>query len=168
MLWGKKGRFGTVFGETVHVAIGLALQAGEGAANAVRCASSQTGLSAHLKAAVDDVDRALATLGTLGISSARGACRLEYPIAGIAPNGALVAGYVDLVFEGAEGIVLLDFKTDVPPATDDLVSQTYIDQVRGYATVLARTLARGAIRTGLLFTADGSVRWLSSDDKPRS
>ncbi len=168
VLWGKRGRFGTVFGETVHLAIGLALQAGENADDAVRSAAKQTGLAAHLKAAVEDVVRALDTLHTLGIAEGSGPCRLEYPVAGLAPSGALVAGYVDLVAELADGLVLLDFKTDSPPAAEDPMPQAYVDQVRGYAGVLESGLGTGPIRAGLLFTADGAVRWLSSGDNARS
>ena len=168
LLWGKKGRFGTVFGETVHVAIGLALQANKAAADAVRIAAMRTGLAVHLKAAVEDVVRALATLHALGVSAGSGATRLEYPVAGLAPSGALVAGYVDLVVELADGLVLLDFKTDFPPTTEELIPQAYVDQVRGYVGVLERGLGTGPIRAGLLFTADGVVRWLSSGDNARS
>ncbi len=165
VLWGKKGRFGTVFGETVHVAIGIALQTGAPADDAVRSAALHTGLAAHLNAAIDDVARALVALSTLGVSRA---CKLEYPVAGLAPNGALVAGYVDLVAELADGLLVLDFKTDAPPATEELIHQHYIDQVRGYASVLERALGTGPIRAGLLFTADGAVRWLSPGDNARS
>ncbi|MDB4957618.1 MAG: UvrD/REP helicase, partial [Myxococcales bacterium] len=164
LLWGKKGRFGTVFGETVHVAIGLVLQAGKDAEDAVRGAAVSTGLTAHRNEAIEDVIRALATLAALGVSS----CRLEYPIAGVARSGALVAGYVDLVASLAVGLVLLDFKTDHPPATEELISKSYIDQVRGYASVLEHGLGTGPVRAGLLFTADGAVRWLSSDDNGRT
>lgn len=168
VLCGKKGRFGTVFGETVHLAIGLALQAGKTATDAVRSAAKRTGLVVHLKAAMEDVARALATLHALGIAEGPGACRLEYPVAGLAPSGALVAGYVDLVAELADGLVLLDFKTDFPPATEELMPQAYVDQVRGYAGVLEGGLGTRPIRAGLLFTADGAVRWLSSGDNARS
>ena len=95
-------------------------------------------------------------------------CELEYPIAGLTTSGALVAGYVDLVAELADGLVLLDFKTDLPPATEELIPQSYVDQVRGYASVLERGLGIQPVRAGLLFTADGAVRWLSSGDNGRS
>jgi len=163
LLWGKKGRFGTVFGETVHVAIGLALQAGKLAEDAVRSAAVRTALNAHVPEAIEDVVRALATLRALGISVGEGSYRLEYPVAGLAPGGDLVAGYVDLVVEAAEGFVVLDFKTDAPPETEELILPKYLDQVCGYAGVLEQALSTGPIRAGLLFTADGGVRWLPSD-----
>jgi ATP-dependent helicase/nuclease subunit A len=164
LLWGKQGRFGTVFGETVHVAIGIALQAGTPAADAVRRAAVRTMLAAHLPQAVEDVERTLALLRSLGVAVGGGAYRLEYPIAGLVPRGDLVAGYVDLVAELAEGLVVLDFKTDAPPAAGAPLPQAYIDQVRGYAGVLEHALGTSPIRAGLLFTADGAVRWLPAGD----
>jgi ATP-dependent exoDNAse (exonuclease V) beta subunit len=163
LLWGKKGRFGTVFGETVHLAIGLALQAGKLAQDAVRSAVARTALTAHVPQAIEDVVRALAALQSLGVSHREGVYRLEYPIAGVVPGGDLVAGYVDLVAALADGLMVLDFKTDDPPGHDDQVPQAYLDQVRGYAGALARALGTGPIRAGLLFTADGAVRWLSHE-----
>jgi ATP-dependent exoDNAse (exonuclease V) beta subunit len=167
LLWGKKGRFGSIFGETVHVAIGLALQAGTGAEDAVRIAAFRTALTTHVPEAVEDVARALATLHALGVSAGEGAYRLEYPVAGLASGGDLVAGYVDLVIERAEGLIVIDFKTDAPPERDELIPQKYLDQVHGYAGVLEQALSARTILAGLLFTADGGVRWLSSDDHAR-
>jgi ATP-dependent helicase/nuclease subunit A len=156
-----------VFGETVHIAIGLVLRAGQGAEDAVRRAAIRTHLKAHVPEAVRDVVRALAALDALGVSAGGGGYRLEYPIAGLASGGDLLAGYADLVVERPEGLVILDFKTDAPPATEELMPQAYVDQVCGYAGVLAQALGTGPIRAGLLFTADGAVRWLSSGDHAR-
>jgi ATP-dependent exoDNAse (exonuclease V) beta subunit len=162
LFWGKKGRFGAVFGETVHLAIGFALQASTRADDAVKRAAVRTSLNAHRQQATEDVVRTLATLRSLGVSAGGGAYRLEYPISGLAASGDLVAGYADLVMELAGGILLLDFKTDAPPDTEDQIPQAYIDQVRGYAGVLAQILGTSSISAGLLFTADGGVRWVPS------
>jgi ATP-dependent exoDNAse (exonuclease V) beta subunit len=162
--WGKKGRFGTMFGETVHVAIGVALKHGKAAGEAVAAAASLTGLSAHLPDAAEDTTRALAVLSDLGIAGTGHRYALEYPIAGLTSSGDLVAGYVDLVAFVADGMVVLDFKTDVPPDDVEGMPPRYVEQVRGYADALQRALHTGSIRAGLLFTADGVIRWLSSDD----
>lgn len=161
--WGKKGRFGRVFGETVHLAIGLALRSAT-ASDAVRTASLRTGLTENLPEAIGDVTRALSTLAELGIT---GPLELEYPVTGVAPGGQLVSGYVDLIAAVGATTLLLDFKTDVPSPPSMPVPQNYADQVTGYAAVLARTLAV-SIRPGLLYTADGTVRWLSFGDNARS
>ncbi len=157
--WGKKGRFGRVFGETVHVAIGLALRS-VAVADAVRVAGLRTGLTKNLPEAAADVTRALSTLRELGVATP---LELEYPVTGLAPGGQLVSGYVDLIAVVGARTILLDFKTDVPPPPSTPVPQNYADQVTGYAAVLERTLVV-SIRAGLLYTADGTVRWLSFGD----
>jgi ATP-dependent helicase/nuclease subunit A len=162
--WGKQGRYGTVFGETVHLAIGFALQRGARSDEAVRDAASRTGLSAHLAEAVADTNRALGVLATLGLAADGQSYAVEYPIAGLTPGGGVVAGYIDLVAGSDAGMVILDFKTDTPPSDCQPPSPRYVEQVTGYAAALRRALDVTAIRAGLLFTADGSIHWLSSGD----
>lgn len=162
--WGKKGRFGTVFGETVHLAIGVALTHGATAADAVAAAASRTGLSAHGPEAIEDARRALAVLSSLGIAAGGQSYALEYPIAGLTSSGDLMAGYIDVVAVLGEGMVVLDFKTDTPPDSFGGVLPRYVEQVRGYVEALERALHVSPIRAGLLFTADGVIHWLSSGD----
>src|SRR5690606_27061220 len=160
LVWGKKGRFGTLFGSTVHEAIGYALT-GLSPDAAVARVATNTGLRLHLDEAVADVARAFAALEQLGITKLDGQLRLEYPIAGVAGT-CLVAGYVDLVAITARGPIILDFKTDIAPAPSDPLPQRYVEQVLGYAKVLASGLGVANLQSGLLFTSDGSIRWLSS------
>jgi ATP-dependent exoDNAse (exonuclease V) beta subunit len=160
-LWGKKGRFGTMFGETVHIAIGVALRTQATVADAVRAAAVRTGLSEHLTEAGDDVARGLTRLAELGIVGTT--FELEYPISGIVADGRLVSGYVDLLVVVGHSTFLLDFKTDMPPALGEPPATKYVEQVTGYADVVGRALSI-QVRAGLLYTADGAIRWLSSGD----
>ena len=160
VLWGKKGRFGTAFGETVHLAIGLVLRSRLAIDDAVRAAAARSGSSANLVAAGEDVARALKSLAALGVP---GRYELEYPVTGLSVDGQLVSGYVDWIAMIGSEAVLLDFKTDAPSAAGEPIPQKYVDQVSGYAQVLGRAFAQ-PIRAGLLYTADGGVRWLSSSD----
>lgn len=160
----RKGRFGSVFGETVHTAIGLAL--GDpmlDPASAVAKAAQATGLGEHRSQAAQDVERALAALAKEGLRELPGdALRLEYPVAQ-GRDGLLLVGYIDLLAARAGGLQLIDFKTDAPPAADVTKSHPdYVEQVRSYARILVELgLAReGAVRCGLLFTADGGLRWV--------
>jgi ATP-dependent exoDNAse (exonuclease V) beta subunit len=161
---GRESRFGPVFGDTVHLAIGLALRdPALGPAAAVDRAAAATGLAKRRAEAAEDVARALSALEREGLRRPPGPdLQLEYPVAQ-ARDGRLVAGYVDLVAAGAGGVAILDFKTDAPPAVD--VAQAhpaYAEQVRTYARMLedAGLATAGAVRAGLLFTADGTIRWL--------
>ena len=160
----RESRFGNVFGETVHVAIGFALrEPGLAAVDAVARVARATGLTDHLPEAAGDVDRALATLEQDGLRRVPGDdLRLEYPIA-TGEAGKLLLGYLDLLAAKDEGVVVVDFKTDAPPkglVADDYPA--YVEQVREYGRILVKLgIAKaGAVRCGLLFTADGGMRWV--------
>jgi ATP-dependent helicase/nuclease subunit A len=164
-LWGKRGRFGVVFGETVHLAIGLTLRHEMAIPDAVAAAADRTKLTEHLSAARDDVELALATLKQLGV--ARTACELEYAVSGVSADGRLVSGYIDLLAIAEGDTVVLDFKTDVPPPAGESPPLKYVAQVSGYAGVVGRAFAV-SVRAGILYTADGSVHWLPPNDNVRS
>lgn len=74
-------------------------------------------------------------------------------------------GYVDLIAATADRLDVLDFKTDAPPA---LPVQTaypeYVAQVSLYGRLLPGIVGARDSRLGLLFTADGGIRWV----EPRS
>jgi ATP-dependent helicase/nuclease subunit A len=153
----RPGRYGTVFGETVHRAIGLALAAAT-PAEAVRAAARIAGLPAGLLAEAEaDVERALSALAAAGLRRPPGPdLRLEYPLAGLQPPGTLLSGYADLVSAAPDALVVIDFKTDVPPASG--AHPEHVDQVRAYATLLAPLGL--PVRGGLLYSAIGEIRWV--------
>lgn len=154
------GRFGPVFGETVHRAIGLALLRKMAPIEAVERSSRATGLLEHFEEAAEDVTRALAVLMHEGLSPCD-ALRLEYPV-GEARDGQLLSGYVDLVAV-RDGIgTVVDFKTDRPPtgrAADTHLD--YVQQVRTYLNLLSGEVLSGMkLRGGLLWTATGVLEWV--------
>jgi ATP-dependent helicase/nuclease subunit A len=160
----RKGRYGNVFGETVHEAIGVALREPKlDASGAVAKAVRATGLGEHVAEAAQDVERALGALSKEGLRVPPGdALRLEYPVAQ-GRDGLLLVGYIDLLAARGGGIQVIDFKTDAPPAGEVTKSHPdYVEQVRSYARILVELgLAReGTVRCGLLFTADGGLRWV--------
>jgi ATP-dependent helicase/nuclease subunit A len=159
----RESRFGNVFGETVHLAIGVALREPKvEPAEAVAQVAKVTGLDRNLAEAAEDVRRALAALEREGLRRVPGPdLRLEYPIA-TGEAGTLLQGYVDLLgFQGGN-LVVIDFKTDAPPkgAVGDTYGG-YVEQVRDYGRILVGLgLAKaGPIRCGLLFTANGVLHW---------
>ncbi len=106
--------------------------------------------------AVADVARSLATLASLlpmplevGPS-----LRLEYPLCSSSGETVLV-GYIDLLALSAGTTILLDFKTDAPPTTYASMPRVYAQQIAAYQSML-----QTPSRAGLLFTADGIIRWL--------
>jgi ATP-dependent helicase/nuclease subunit A len=160
----REGRFGRLFGDTVHLAIGQALrQPGLASGDAVARAAGRTGLARHLAEAAEDVGRALRALEAEGLRRPPGPdLRLEYPVAA-ARGEALLSGYVDLVARRGEETVVVDFKTDAPPRGELAASHpAYLEQVRSYGRILVELgVAReGMVRCGLLFTTDGVIRWV--------
>jgi ATP-dependent exoDNAse (exonuclease V) beta subunit len=132
---------------------------------AVAVAAEQAGLRRHLAEVVADVRHALATLRALGVGQAGRAYALEYPLAGLAVDGALQAGYADLVADLETGTVVIDFKTDPEPAViPDLGAPgregAYARQVGGYARALGLARPGQQVRGGLLYTSTGGVAWI--------
>jgi ATP-dependent helicase/nuclease subunit A len=160
----RKGRHGAAFGETVHLAIGVALREPALApGDAVARAARESGLAVHLAEAAEDVARALGALERERLRRVPGEdLRLEYPVA-TGREAVLLTGYVDLLAERDGDLVVLDFKTDAPPAGEVAASHPeYVEQVRSYERILVELglASEGRVRGALLFTADGGVRWV--------
>jgi ATP-dependent helicase/nuclease subunit A len=156
----RGGRFGAAFGTAVHRAIGLVL-AGDADARAAAstCASAAT-LGEILEREVEaDTRRAIESLSAAGLHGCD-CMRLEYPVAGLDDDGALLVGAVDLVCVRGHEIWIVDFKSDHPPTQSaERELPAYCRQVRLYARLVEQAgLTVGlTIRCALLFTADGSL-----------
>jgi ATP-dependent exoDNAse (exonuclease V) beta subunit len=72
-------------------------------------------------------------------ASAAGRCARECPILWRAPDGSIVEGTLDLLFEDGEGLTVLDFKTDREPS--DLKDQ-YERQLTLYCRAVSALRAR--------------------------
>jgi ATP-dependent helicase/nuclease subunit A len=159
----REGRFGDLFGTTVHHAIGLVLR-GATPADAVERAAQHTGLAEHLDAARADVARAIEALRAEDLARFIGPdLQVEYPVAGPWQDGVLLGGYIDLVGATDGRIDVIELKTDAPPeGAVEGIYPKYVAQVRAYGRLLDATgIARGRrLRCGLLFTADGGIRWV--------
>ena len=161
----REGRYGSLFGSAVHHAIGLMLRSnGVTVRDAVQRAAKLYGLAEHLDEAVADVERALQALKAASlIGPSIADFQLEYPVVGRWTDGQLASGYIDLVAVEDGRVDVIDFKTDTPLA--GAIEQTYpkyVAQVRIYGKLLetAGLLKDKHLRCGLLFTADGSIRWI--------
>ena len=74
-----------------------------------------------------------------------GRCDRELPIVWKAPDGTLIEGTIDLAFEDASGLTVIDFKTDRELSTD---LQRYKRQLTVYCQALGalrKTTARGIL-----------------------
>jgi ATP-dependent helicase/nuclease subunit A len=150
----RPSRFGSVFGDVVHQAIGSVLSRGWPASRAVESAATIAGLADHCDEAVADVERAITTLRDAELIGDKITVRLEYPIA-VVRDGAIVSGYLDFISAIGDTTIVVDFKTDQVVGTDVLATYAhYVRQVQTYADVV------GATRSALLFTANGQLAWL--------
>ncbi len=150
----SEGRFGAVFGLTVHRALQMLANgaAGTGQEIVSRCAA-ECQLTTHLAEAVADVERAWSA-----VSKIHGDKFSEYPVSAIRPDGYLDIGYIDLLCIGEKEIWVIDYKTDVPPkGRDPSPSPVYMKQLQSYASILTDTkiFRPRPIRSGLLYTATG-------------
>jgi ATP-dependent exoDNAse (exonuclease V) beta subunit len=156
----RESRFGNVFGQTVHLAIGICLRdLAVDAAGAVARAARETGLAEHVTEAVGDVERTMETLRRERLAGPHGIA-VEFPVAGPGPDGSLLVGYIDLVSMDARRLRVIDFKTDAPPRGPvEQMYSGYAAQVALYAKLLAQSphMRELEVQLALLFTADGSM-----------
>ena len=134
--------FGPRFGSLVHAT--LATVALDAAADVIeRVARTQGRILPHGQATEDEVAAAAeavsAALAHPLFASARaaaadGRCWREVPVMWQAPDGTIVEGTVDLAFEEAGRLVVLDFKTDRELSAD-------LDQYRMQLQIYCRALA---------------------------
>jgi hypothetical protein len=75
-----------------------------------------------------------------------------------APVGdAVIEGFVDLLYETDEGLVVIDYKTDlVAEGSIDAAVDRYRLQVAAYAAALEVAVGRPVAAAGLIFLAEGS------------
>ncbi len=158
--WGKSGRYGTAFGEVVHLAIAHVLRDGATPEAAVRRAMDQTRFRRYEDEATADVTRALHVLAAQGWLAPAIERRVEYPLACRMTDGTVRAGFADLIVCRAGDLIVIDFKTDHPPTSADAIEERYHAQIRGYAKAIEPLCEpAGTVAAGLLFTMDGSLHW---------
>ncbi len=100
-----EGRFGRLFGSTVHRSLQMILSGATGTVRefVARCAAAE-GLRDHFEDATADVERALKTLA--GIAGQR---YPEFPIASSQLGGRLLLGYADVLCVSESEVLVIDF-----------------------------------------------------------
>jgi ATP-dependent exoDNAse (exonuclease V) beta subunit len=136
-------RFGTLV-HAILAAIPLASAEGDGAARLAAAHGRVLGATEEeIAVATDVVNRALAhpVLVAAARAAADGRCYRETPVTLRLEGGAIVEGNVDLAYLDADGVVVVDFKTDreLEGAVD-----AYRRQVQVYADAVGAALHRPA------------------------
>lgn len=132
----KKGRYGTAVGRAVHAVLQTVdLATGEGLDKLARAQAAAEGVASRRA----DVARlARAGLDT-EVARAAAASRHWRELWVAAPGaGRLVEGYIDLLYESPDGLVVVDWKTDRVESDDDTAAllARYRLQGAGYAAAV--------------------------------
>ena len=153
-----KGRYGTSVGRAVHgvlQTIELATGAGLDAAIAAQCQAEAVPERA------DDVrDLVRAALGSDVVRAAAAAPHWREVYACTPVADRLLEGYVDLLYRGPDGLVVVDHKTAATSAAAELDRRVdgYRLQGAAYALAVAQATAEPVVRVTFLFlTPDGAV-----------
>jgi ATP-dependent exoDNAse (exonuclease V) beta subunit len=147
----RPGRpFGARFGSLVHATVAtVPLDATSDVVRATARTHARLLLAGDLEvaAAADAVIVALAhpLFERVRAASAAGRCARECPILWRTPDGSIVEGTVDVVFEEKDGLVVMDFKTDREPAElKDQYERQLLLYCRAFAALRGRR-ARGVL-----------------------
>jgi ATP-dependent helicase/nuclease subunit A len=162
----RKGRAGTAIGRAVHAT----LQLHDGDPASIDALATQ---HAHLEAVPD----AAATIAALTRSAQRAptvvaadaASRSWRELYVAAPVGdRAVEGYIDLLYETPEGLVLVDYKTDSisGPADADAKTARYGLQTATYAVALEASTGLDVVAAHLVFCTAGEPLERAVPDLP--
>ena len=147
----QRGRGGSALGRAVHATLQTVdLATGEGMADTAKAQAAAEGILHR----ADEVEaRARAALASSIASQASKARYWRELYVGAPIEELTVEGYVDLLYEGDDGLVLVDWKTDALDVRREPAEAVarYGQQISGYAQVLEATLGRPVARAVLVF-----------------
>jgi ATP-dependent helicase/nuclease subunit A len=148
----KKGRAGTSVGRAVHAVLQTVdLATGDGLAAAAR---AQT-IAESVEDRLEDVVRfARAALDSDAVREAVASGRSWREVYVSAPvDGVVVEGFVDLLYETPEGLVVVDYKTDTVGSAEavDRAMERYRLQGAAYVLALQESLGRPVARCVFVF-----------------
>ncbi len=154
----QKGRYGTAVGRAVHgVLQSIDLATGEGLAGAVAAQAAAEGVLGR-EADIEGLCRSALASELVREAARRPHWREIYVATPV--ESRLLEGYVDLLYEGDQGLVLVDHKTDAWHDQEDLDDKVarYRIQLGAYALAVEAATERPVSRAVLLFLdPDGAV-----------
>jgi ATP-dependent helicase/nuclease subunit A len=148
----RRGRAGTSIGRAVHAVLqSVDLDTGDGLEATARAQALAEGIpqrEAEVRALAGSVLRSATVRGAV----TGGRYWREVPVAAIV-DGVTVEGFVDLLVETLEGLVVVDYKTDQVPTDDELdaAMNRYRPQGAAYALALERALGTPVARCVFVF-----------------
>lgn len=160
-----EGEHGIEWGEAVHTVLDFAMKSGGADLEQIASAAlEEAGIEATRLG--DLVETVESVLSSEIWERARGAsrCLTEAPFAVALDGGEgdgplLVRGSIDLAFEEEGGWVIVDYKTDSPPASGDLteLSQRYAPQLELYSKAFEKCTGEQVKERALFFIRAGTT-----------
>lgn len=149
----RKGRAGTSIGRAVHAVLQtIDLRTGAGLADAARAQAVAEGIAGEINRIARLAENALQSAAVREAVASGRYWREVY--VGTAVEGATVEGFIDLLYEGPEGLVVVDYKTDSARSLADIerAMQRYRLQGAAYALALEAALGREVAGVWFVFT----------------
>lgn len=160
----KRGRAGTAVGRAVHAVLqSVDLATGEG----VEALAAAQAASEGVPDRVADITKAArAALSSAAVREAVASGRFWREVyVGADVGGTVLEGFVDLLFERDDGLVIVDYKTDrVDDPTE--VGDRYRLQGGAYAAALEETLSRPVTACVFVFVGGGKAHEVVIPDLP--
>jgi ATP-dependent exoDNAse (exonuclease V) beta subunit len=162
----QKGRYGTAIGRAVHAVLQTVdLATGEGLAEAAAAQAAAEGVLGR-----EDVIEALArsALDSPVVQEAARRPHWREVYVGIPLGDSVLEGYIDLLYRGNDGLVVIDHKTDswrTETALDAKVDR-YSAQLAAYALAANRVTGERITQAILLFLGAGSAVARAIPDLP--
>ena len=147
----RRGRAGTSIGRAVHAVLQtIDLATGEGIDETARAQAGAEGIPRRASE-VANLARDAVNSDVVRRAVASGRLWREVPV-GIPLAGGVLEGFIDLLFETDEGLIVVDYKTDSLTAqqTDDAAGR-YRPQAGGYALAIHRATGKPVAEVVFLF-----------------
>ena len=154
----QRGRGGTALGRAVHATLQTVdLATGARLEETARAQAAAEGIPER---ADQVVARCRAALTSSAAKEAASSRHWRELYVGAPVGNETVEGYIDLLYESPDGLVLVDWKTDSLGAQSDEVEVTarYARQLGAYADVLQQALGKSVARAVLVFLSDSGPR----------
>ena len=165
----RRGRAGTSVGRAVHAVLQTVdLATGDGLDATARAQALAEGIPQR-EAEVRSLARSVLQSATVRGAVAGGRYWREVPVAAVV-DGVTVEGFVDLLIETLEGLVVVDYKTDLTPGDDELdaAMDRYRAQGAAYALSLEKALGSPVARCVFVFARRRQAVEREVDDLPEA
>lgn len=151
----QKGRYGSAIGRAVHGVL-QTVDLGTGAGLTAACAA-QAAAEGVLgrESVIESLARAALDSAIVRIAANLRHWREVY--VGVPWGDGVLEGYIDLLYEDVDGLVVVDYKTDTWRSDAELDAKvaSYSVQLRAYAHAVRESVGRDVRRTVLIFLRHG-------------